>query len=129
VFLGSWDTVLELFIEENAEGYTAVVWPANVLRHRNAIQVSFGQGLPVCTLKLARTAPSSMAIILRRSNRQVGVKVGGGAEEELLDCCLFRLKPPGFIISWRLLPRDLDSSLEKVQKLVLKPALHCWCQL
>ena len=63
-----------------------------------------------------------MAIILRGSSRQVGVKVGGGAEEELLDCCLFRLKPPGFIISWRLLPRDLDSSLEKVQKLVL--SLH-----
>ena len=32
MFLGSWDTVLELFIEENAEGYTAVVWPANVRR-------------------------------------------------------------------------------------------------
>lgn len=46
MFLGSWDTVLELFIEENAEGYTAVVWPANVRRHRNAIQVKLWSRAP-----------------------------------------------------------------------------------
>ena len=67
-------------------------------------------------------------IILRGSSRQVGVKVGGGVEKKLLDC-LLRLKPPGFITPRQLLPRYLDSSPEKVQKLILKPVLYCWCQL
>ena len=48
MFLGSGDTILEPFIEEsqalavdagvNTEGYTAVIWPVNVGRHRHAIQ-------------------------------------------------------------------------------------------
>ena len=51
MFLGSWDTVLELFIElesqalvvdadVNIESYTAMIWPAKVGRqYRHAIQV------------------------------------------------------------------------------------------
>lgn len=83
------------------------------------------QGLPIYTIKWT---PSSISIILRGSSRQVGVKVGGGVEKKLSDC-LPRLKPPGFITPRQLLPRYLDSSPEKVQKLVLKPVLYCWCQL
>jgi hypothetical protein len=49
---------------------------------------------------------------------------GDEVKEKLSDCSLFRLKPPGFIVPRQLLPRDLDSLLEKVPKLVLKPVLY-----
>jgi len=62
VFLGSGDTVLELFIEEsqalavdaglNAEGYTAVIWPANVGRQTCYTGENLGEGLPECTRRL-----------------------------------------------------------------------------
>jgi hypothetical protein len=59
----------------NTEGYTAVIWPANVGR---AIQVkTLAKG---CT---HQTAPSSMAMILamiferiESASRQVGIEVG-----------------------------------------------------
>jgi hypothetical protein len=68
-----------------------------------------------------------MTMILRGLSQQVG-EVGGRVEEKPSGCCFFRLKPPGFKTPWQLPPRDLDSSLEEVQKLVLKPVLYCWCR-
>jgi len=65
-----------------------------------------------------------MTMILRGLSQQVG-EVGGGVEEKPSDCCFFRLKPPGFKTPRQLLPRDLDSSLEEIQK----PVLYCWCRL
>jgi hypothetical protein len=63
------------------------------------------------------SAPSSMTMILILGglSRQVGGEVP--RYKKTLSDCFFHLKPPEFKRPRRLLPKDLDSSLEKVKNL------------
>jgi hypothetical protein len=101
-----------------------VVWLANVRRHRHAIQVKPWSRAPdihhkVDTLIYIHNIERVKSASWRQSRWRSRKKAIG----------LSPSPEAGFITPRQLLPRYLDSSPEKVQKLVLKPVLYCWCQL